>query len=559
VPPEGNSSLARFRAILAGSLQQLEERRQEINDLNVFPVADGDTGDNMVLTLQACVDELDRLASDAGGRSLDDVGRDEIVDLVARAALLGARGNSGVILSQLIRGAAEALISRPGVLVDPLLVGEAMQRASERAYTSVREPTEGTILTVMRDMATAAAEALPGLDPMPEGATPEEQNLRIADILEICVRAGEESVRRGPELLPVLEEAGVVDAGGYGVVVLFAGCVTALRGERGLELAHHSAPARASHPEHSSSTYRFCTNFAVTAQPGAELDEPSSYIARLEEIGDSVLVVGDHVTLRVHVHTDEPDSATGIFEGSGSVTRTDIADMHEQVAERDRRLAAEAVAEPVAADSGCGVLAVVSGDGIADLYRSLGAVVLDGGETMNPSTYEILAGIHTVPAREVIVLPNSPNVRMAAQAAAEMSGREVRVVESNEPQAGLTAVLAFAPDSSAAANAAAMAEALDAVRTGSVAPAARDDVEGRFSTGDAVGYVDDELVSWGDPRETLAEVVARLAEGAELLTVISASDAPLGEPEVEALAPDGVELELRHGGQPSRWWLLSAE
>ncbi len=559
MPPAGNSSLERFRAILAGSLQQLEERRQEINDLNVFPVADGDTGDNMVLTLRACVDELDRLASDAGGRSLDEVGRDEIVDLVARAALLGARGNSGVILSQLIRGAAEALISRPGVLVDPLLVGEAMQRASERAYTSVREPTEGTILTVMRDMATAAAEALPGLEPMPDDATPEEQNLRIADILEICVRAGEESVRRGPELLPVLQEAGVVDAGGYGAVVLFAGCVTALRGERGLELAHHSAPARASHPEHSSSTYRFCTNFAVTAQPDSKLADPSSYVARLEEIGDSVLVVGDHVTLRVHVHTDEPDAAAAIFDGVGAVTRTDIADMHEQVAERDRRLGGppgEGAAPP---DAACGVLAVVSGDGLAELYRSLGAVVLDGGETMNPSTSELLAGIHTVPAREVVVLPNSPNVRMAAQAAAEMSGREVRVVESSEPQAGLTAALAFSPDAGAAANAAAMAASLEAVRTGSVAPAARDDVEGRFSTGDAVGYVDDELVSWGDPRETLSEVVSRLAEGAELLTVIAASETPLDGAEVEAMAPDGVELEMRHGGQPSRWWLLSAE
>lgn len=559
MPPAGNSSLERFRAILAGSLQQLEERRQEINDLNVFPVADGDTGDNMVLTLRACVDELDRLASDAGGRSLDEVGRDEIVDLVARAALLGARGNSGVILSQLIRGAAEALISRPGVLVDPLLIGEAMQRASERAYTSVREPTEGTILTVMRDMATAAAEALPGLEPMPDDATPEEQNLRIADILEICVRAGEESVRRGPELLPVLQEAGVVDAGGYGAVVLFAGCVTALRGERGLELAHHSAPARASHPEHSSSTYRFCTNFAVTAQPDSKLADPSSYVARLEEIGDSVLVVGDHVTLRVHVHTDEPDAAAAIFDGVGAVTRTDIADMHEQVAERDRRLGGPPGEGAVPPDAACGVLAVVSGDGLAELYRSLGAVVLDGGETMNPSTYELLAGIHTVPAREVVVLPNSPNVRMAAQAAAEMSGREVRVVESSEPQAGLTAALAFSPDAGAAANAAAMAASLEAVRTGSVAPAARDDVEGRFSTGEAVGYVDDELVSWGDPRETLSEVVARLAEGAELLTVIAASETPLDGAEVEAMAPDGVELEMRHGGQPSRWWLLSAE
>jgi dihydroxyacetone kinase-like predicted kinase len=366
-------------------------------------------------------------------------------------------------------------------------------------------------------------------------------------------------VRRGPELLPVLQEAGVVDAGGYGVVVLFAGCVTALRGEKGLEIEHYSAPAQVSQPEHSSSTFRYCTNFAVTAGADSELAEPALYVGRLEEIGDSVLVVGDHVTLRVHVHTDDPDAATAVFDGAGTVTRTDIADMHEQMAERDRRLAVAAAPEPAGEEAPCGVLAVVSGDGLADLYRSLGATVLDGGETMNPSTYEILAGIHTVPAREVVVLPNSPNVRMAAQAAAEMSGREVRVVESHEPQAGLSAVLAFSQDARASANAAAMTEALGAVRTGSVAPAARDDAEGRFAVGEAVGYVDGELVSWGAPRETLAEVISRLSDGSELLTVISASDAPLGEDEVEALAGGGVELELRHGGQPSRWWLLSAE
>ena len=264
-----------------------------------------------------------------------------------------------------------------------------------------------------------------------------------------------------------------------------------------------------------------------------------------------------HHFARVFTAPGKPDAAAAVFEGAGTVTRTDIADMHEQVADRDRRLAGTPV--PAEETANCGVLAVVSGDGIADLYRSLGATVLDGGETMNPSTYEILAGIHTVPAREVVVLPNSPNVRMAAQAAAEMSGREVRVVESTEPQAGLSAVLAFSQDEQAAANAAAMASALEAVRTGSVAPAARDDADGRFSVGEAVGYVDGELVSWGAPRETLAEVISRLSDGAELLTVISASDAPLEEGEVEALASDGVELEMRHGGQPSRWWLLSAE
>src|SRR3954471_22572907 len=215
-------SLARFRSVVEGALAQLEARRQEVNDLNVFPVADGDTGDNMVLTLRAVVAELDRLESQRGDRSLDDIGRDEIVDSVARAALLGARGNSGVILSQLIRGAAEELISRPGELVDPVLIGAAMARAADRGYTSVREPAEGTMLTVMREMASFTMRELAHMpDPrLGVGASAEEQNAAIADILKRAIAAGEESVRRGPELLPALREAGVVDSGGYGVTII---------------------------------------------------------------------------------------------------------------------------------------------------------------------------------------------------------------------------------------------------------------------------------------------------------------------------------------------------
>jgi len=549
-----NTSLLRFRAILAGALVALEERRSEINDLNVFPVADGDTGDNMVLTIEGCLAELDRLAEESGERSLDEIGREEIVDLVARAALLSARGNSGVIISQLIRGAAEELISRPGVLVDPVLIALAMQRAAERAYASVREPAEGTILTVMADMATAVTAPLTELDPMPPDATPDEQNARIADLLEVAVIAGEESVRRGPELLPVLKAAGVVDSGGYGVVVLFAGCVAALRGEHGLSVARHVAPARSSEPQHESSTFRFCTNFAVTASGSNRLGESESYIQQLEQIGDSVLVVGDQVTLRVHVHTDEPEAATALFEDQGQVSRLDVADMVAQIADRDERIANEA-----SVHQRCGTLAIVVGDGIAQLYRSLGAHVLNGGETLNPSTYEILAGIHSVPADEVVVLPNSRNVFMAAQAAAEMSERIVHVAQSSEMQAGLAALVAVTADSSAAENVAEMDRLLAGVRSGSVAPAARPDSEGRFVEGDAIGYVDDELIAWGGPSETLKAVVDALSDGSELLTVISGVGAPIDAAGIEALVPENVELELHEGGQPSRWWLLSAE
>jgi len=543
-------SLVRFRAALEGALAHLESRRQEINDLNVFPVADGDTGDNMALTLRACLGEVDRLA--AVDRPLDEIGRDEIVDSVARAALLGARGNSGVILSQLIRGAAEELISRPGELVDPVLVGAAMARAAQRAYASVRAPAEGTMLTVVRDMAAHVASRLahmPAARLGPE-ADGDVQNAMLADVLEEAIAAGEASVRRGPELLPVLRDAGVVDAGGYGVIVMFAGVVAALRGEAAPELEHH-APARITHPEHESSTFRYCTNFAVT---GDGLD-PARYATALEALGDSVLVVGDRTTLKVHVHTDEPEDAIALFDGAGEVSRLDVADMRAQVA-RMRGLQGNGAAKPTSVS---GVLAVISGAGIGRLFASLGCHVLEGGPTLNPSTHELLAGIHAVPAEEVVVLPNSANVIMAAERAADLAEKSVRVVPSRSQQAGLVAAVALRPATGAAENATAIQEALDAVRTGAVAPAARADAAGRFAVGDAVGFVDDELVAWGEAAPTLEAVLAALAADAELVTCIAGEGAPLDADAIAALAPAGVELELEDGGQLSYWWLLTAE
>ena len=569
-----DTNLVRFRAAVAGALAHLESRREEVNDLNVFPVADGDTGDNMALTLRAVLAELDRLQGSDEARTIDEIGREEIVQSVARAALLGARGNSGVILSQLIRGAAEELVSRPGELIDATLIGAALANAADRAYSSVREPAEGTILTVAREMAhqimtdLAHSPENPRLDP---DAEPGLQDAAIAATLERAVTTGQESVKRGPELLAALRDAGVVDAGGYGLTIIFAGVVAALRGDDPPELDHY-APARISHPEHHSSTYRFCTNFAVT---GTGLI-PGGFIAPLEELGDSVLVVGDATTLKVHVHTDVPEQATAVFAEAGEVSHLDVADMWLQVSERDERLRDDGGIGPDAdagTDDGgspagrsaagprmrCGAVAVVSGDGLQALFEELGVHTIDGGPTLNPSTYDLLAAIHEVPAEEVVVLPNSANVIMAAEHAAELSDKQVLVAPATSQQAGLAAAVALAPDRTVEENARALNEALTHLRTGAVAQAARDDARGRFARGEAVGFVADEVIAWGDPGKTLRAVLTALADGAELISVLSGEDAPLEPEDVARLLNGEVELELRHGGQPAYWWLLAAE
>jgi len=576
-----DTNLIRFRAAVAGALAHLESRREEVNDLNVFPVADGDTGDNMVLTLRAVLDELDRLQEGNVQRTIDEIGREEIVQSVARAALLGARGNSGVILSQLIRGAAEELVSRPGQLIDASLIGAALAHAADRAYASVREPAEGTILTVAREMAhsivgdVAHDRDAGRLGPATE---PTEQDRAIAETLERAVEVGEQSVKRGPELLS--REAGVVDAGGYALTVIFAGVVAVLRGDEPPELEHHHAPAKITHPEHSSSTYRFCTNFAIT---GSDL-QPARFTAPLEALGDSVLVVGDATTLKVHLHTDEPERAAALFEGVGEVSHLDVADMHAQVSEREQRLlagahtngAAQANGYPAAGNGAvatdrrstgstigqrtrCGALAVINGDGLAELYRQLGVHTIDGGPTLNPSTYELLAGIHDVPAEQVVVLPGSANVVMAAERAAELSDKRVQVVRATSQQAGLAAAVALQSDATVEQNAGAMEAVLGDLRVGAVAPAARSDAQGRFEQGDAVGFLGEDVIAWGEPRQTLAAVLSALVPESELISVIAGAEAPVELSELEGIMDVDVELEFRHGGQPAYWWLLAAE
>jgi DAK2 domain fusion protein YloV len=539
-------SIARFRRVVSSALASLESRRQEVNDLNVFPVADGDTGDNMAMTMRAVLEELDRI----DGQGLDEVGRTALVQTLARAALMGARGNSGVILSQIVRGAAEELASRPGELVDPLLVAAAFASAADAAYDSVREPAEGTMLTVFREMAHSLTRQLAHLsaDKQRLGADVSEaqQDAILAEVLERAIADGERAVARTPEQLAVLRESGVVDAGGHGLVVIMAGVVAGLRGDGAAlpEVAHHEPP-KLTRPHHEDSRYRYCTNFIVS---GEGLDD-RAVLPRLEALGDSVLVVGDEATLKVHVHTDTPEAAMALFEGAGEVGNVDIADMRQQVAERDARLGTGRT----------GAVAVAAGAGMERLFAELGADVVPGGETLNPSTAELLAGIHGAGAEEVLVLPSSSNVIMAAERACELSEKPARVVPATSQQASLLALVELDPAAPLAANAERLTAALADVATGGVAPAARDDAQGRFKRGDAVGFSAGEIVAWGGAGSTLSATIQVLADGAEIVTVIGGAEAPIRLDQVDAHVPDGVELEKHEGGQPSWWWLLAAQ
>jgi uncharacterized protein len=543
-------SIARFKRVVGSALASLEARRQEVNDLNVFPVADGDTGDNMAMTLRAVMEELDRVDSEGiDGQRDDEVGRTVLVQTLARAALMGARGNSGVILSQIVRGAAEELASRPGELVDPLLVAAAFASAADAAYDSVREPAEGTMLTVFREMAHSLTRQLAHLtaDKQRLGAdvSEEQQDAILAEVLERAIADGERAVARTPEQLAVLRESGVVDAGGHGLVLILAGVVAGLRGDgAAVPEVPHREPAKLTRPHHEDSRYQYCTNFIVS---GEGLDD-RAVLPRLEALGDSVLVVGDAATLKVHVHTDTPEAAMGLFEDLGSVTNVDIADMRQQVAEREKRLAGRT-----------GVVAVAAGEGLERLFAGLGADVVPGGETLNPSTSELLAGIHGAEAEEILVLPSSSNVIMAAERACGLSEKPARVVPATSQQASLLALVELDPAAALDENVQRLEAALADVATGGVAPAARDDAGGRFKRGDAVGFAAGEIVAWGGAGSTLLATVEVLAADAEIVTVIGGDGAPIPLEEIDAHVPEGVELEKHEGGQPSWWWLLAAQ
>ncbi len=541
-------SLQRFRRVVEVALRHLESRREEINDLNVFPVADGDTGDNMARTMEAVRQALDRLERDAG----EDAPREQIVRTVAEAALLGARGNSGVITSQIVRGAAEVLATPTGRLVDPALIVESLQSAARAARQAVSEPAEGTILTAIDEMAAAAADRLADRAGGPvEDPSDAEQNALLAEMLAVVLEAGEEAVRRTPEQLQVLADAETVDAGAHALVVLVRGMIAGLLGDdQGLPPLPRYPAARIDRSAHEDSRFDYCLNLIVRRRDRDLSAEPPEGVAGL---GDSIEVVGDAGMLRVHIHTDERERVEALFEELGEVHVDSCDYMPDQIRARRAR------ARVAAAQSGTAVIAVCDGDGFEQLFAQLGVGVVPGGPKLNPSTKEILAAIEEAPGAAAVVLPNSPNVVLAAEEAGRTAAKHVVVAPCHSPQAAAEVLTVADMAQDADDLAGELTELLGGVRTSAVAEAARADRDGRFAVGDAIGLVGDEVVAWGSPAEALRGAVEAIADDAEVLTVFGGASPPLTLAEVERLVPDGLEVTLLEGGQQTHWWLLAAQ
>jgi hypothetical protein len=516
------SELELARTLARAAAAAIDANRQRIDDLNVYPVPDGDTGTNLTLTVRAVAEALEQsVAAD----------RAALCHEITRAALMGARGNSGVILSQIVRGACESLAQG-----DEL--GAAFRGAADAAYRAVRNPVEGTMLTAIRELAEEA-EAHPYAPPV--------------ELLRALVRRGDDCVVRTRDLLDVLREAGVVDAGAAGLVELVRGIAAAVAGEPLPEpppLRERELALDAIHQE--LSRYRYCTVFVVEG----DALEAGGLETALTELGDSLLVVGDPSALKVHVHTDDPGKALSLGVAAGTIAGVEIANMHVQTAQRTERLGTTGATE---------VVAVVAGDGNRRLFESLGARVVDGGRTMNPATAEILAAIEGSPAGEVIVLPNNGNVIMSSEQAADHSSKTVRVLPTVSLQAGLAALVAFDPTAGADDNLDAMRDALTAVGTGAVTVASRDvELDGvPVRSGAYLGLADGEAVAGGESFDEVAgAVIARLLEEPrEVLTLLTGED----EPSLDALLrrlegeyPE-LELEVHEGGQPHYPLLVSAE
>jgi fatty acid kinase len=527
--------LEAVRHLARCALQNLEAHRRRIDDLNVYPVPDGDTGTNLVLTLRSIVEALD------GSSAIDSqsVSKD-----VTRAALMGARGNSGVIFSQIVRGFVEVLGEHEGVS-SPLLT-RAFRSASDAAYGAVKRPVEGTMLTVIREMADGAERE-------------EHRQERPAELLRAVLAAGEDALARTPELLEVLSRAGVVDAGGAGLVEIARGMVYGATGET-IPEARVEAEALGVEAIHQElSKYRYCTVFVVE---GEALDK-AALGEELERIGDSLLVVGDESALKVHVHTDDPGRALALGTAVGVVEGVEIANMHHQTAQREERLLDSAGA---VATLETGLVAVCPGRGNRRLFESLGATrVIEGGQSMNPSAADILEAIESVPTDVVLVLPNNANVVLTAEQAAALSTKDVRVIPSRSVQAGFAAIGRFISSASPDDNERTLLEGLADAVTGEITLAVRDaELDGvEIRKGEYLGLVDDTaVVSDGDLATAVQAVVERVLAGdREFLTILTGEGAPPLDGLVSALERrhPGLQVEVHEGGQPHYPLLVVAE
>ena len=530
---------------IAAASKALSARKEEINRLNVFPVPDGDTGTNMSLTIESVVGNLARLPIGADGA--------EIRKAITTGALMGARGNSGVITSQILRGLCEGTVGWEGLTSASLAT--AFEKAVEVAFQAVRKPVEGTILTVLRDSAQAAVNASKLGLPTPEA-------------LEAVVSEAYASVQRTPDLLPVLKENGVVDAGGFGLAIFFDAFAIALTGKEGT-LGDELAFARGTAPkveieqinDWEGSAFRYCNEFLVDSDT-LDTEEALEFLATM---GDCELCVGSVPKFKVHVHSNTPDKVLAYFLERGQISEVFIHNMQLQSEERTEKLAAEQQAEA----KPLGFVAVAAGEGNAEILRSLGVdVVVSGGQTMNPSTKDLLDAADQVNADAVILLPNNSNIIMAAQSAAELCERPCAVVPTKSVPQAFAALFAVDQDASLETNVEEMTAAYGDVRTGEVTTAIKDshDAAGNpIAEGDVIGICDGSIDAVGSsvPGVVMDLLAVMEAEDADTCTLLAGEDLPQDDFEalIEAIeeAYEDLEVDAHRGEQPLYPIILSVE
>jgi hypothetical protein len=533
------TDLARTARLARAALANLERHRRRINALNVYPVPDGDTGTNLALTVRGLVDALERSAVATA---------DELAAEAQRAATIEAKGNSGVILSTIVRGMAPVL-ARDGTLDGPRLA-EAVRAGATSAYETVTDPVEGTMLTVVREMAE-------------EAERPETSALPLAEALARVVARGDDAVARTPEMLDTLRDAGVVDAGGVGLVELARGVLHELTGEPLPDVPDVVEELTEESIHREESVHRFCTSFVVE---GDELDLERLH-ATLEDLGDSLLVTGDRAVAKVHVHTDEPERVLELGRAVGVVDpgHVEIADMHSQAAERERWLA-ELQAAATASPTATALVAVAQGGGNREFLRSEGAqIVVDGGASANPSVGQLLDAITAVGSDDVLVLPNDPNVRLAAARAAAESTKDVRVLPSSSIAQGIAASVQFDPQTDIDANETAMQRALAGVAAAEITRASRSaTVDGvDVTAGDFLALLDGKAFATGDDIWAVLDALLERfsTDGQSYVQMLRGDGAP-GAEEIAARYADratGLEIDVQWGGQPHYPLLLSAE
>lgn len=543
-----DGSQLRKAFVTAGEV--LQAQREQVDALNVFPVPDGDTGTNMALTWQGAVAELARVREDT---------IPAVAQAMARGSLMGARGNSGVILSQILRGFALKLnqVQEMG----PKEVAAAFRGAADTAYKGVLKPVEGTILTVIREAAQGAEKVV-------------RKASSAIEVWQAAVAAAEEGLQRTPELLPILRQVGVVDAGGQGLVILLRAMLASFQDQDVEWVLTKPAQAQATPQmvevvdelpaDLGDIKYHYCTEFILKGQ-----DLPLALLrGKLDPLGDSLLVVGEADLAKIHVHTNHPGQALEIAVQYGSLHNIKISNMLDQYLEKQQQEASKPAAAPVKEEKELGLVAVATGAGLTRVFTSLGVdQVVAGGQTNNPSTADLLAAVEAVPARTVLILPNNGNVIMAAEQVGQLTSKQVVVIPSRTIPQGLAALMQFDPGADLAANVEAMTAALGQVVSGEITYAVRDSqIDGlAIKAGDILGLIDDRVQVVGKTREEvfLNMLTHIVTEDHSLLTIFAGEGVGPEEQQemlsrLQAAYPQ-LEIELHQGDQPVYAYVFGVE